>query len=273
MAMIIFILLLAFLAFLNGDPSGIEAIIKIIVVGAFVICIGFIVTEPVFWVIVGILFLIFVLYLMCSSISRNVSSKMTHIDIKEESEIKEIINESTVNKTTHTKKKNTGFKLELENNSRTITQVKSEHNLKISNEAQEMAKHDYNLIKNELLECANNGKYQIINEYKVITYIYKKKYRPSFIGSKDEFVYINRTFFNPGGEFANKVSIFIVDRSFYDCYISYLNRLSRLDDISIKPVIINSNNENDIHFLPCTIQGFGVYSSSYMFALKCEVKY
>ena len=261
---IILILILSFVAFGKGDSSGFKMIGEAILSIVLFLGVGWIITEA-YWLIILIIAAIFILA-GTSSNNKNCNGSNTnntydYQDKPYESkvEVKPIDNP-------------TSFQSELQQNTKTPQQVKNEQQVKKIEQAKQSANIDYNTIKRELIQQAESGKYTIIDGHKNITFDYKYRYKPSFIGKRSCHTYINKTMFNASGELANKISIFIVDNIYYDAYISEIKRLLSKDGVSIQAGLLHKNTDI-MHSLPYYSVGFSESVHNYEFVLRCSVRY
>ena len=166
----------------------------------------------------------------------------------------------------------TSFQSELQQNTKTSQQVKSEQQSKEVEQAKQSANVDYETIKRELLQQAESGNYNTVNGRKYITFNHKYRWKPSFIGEQSGHTYINKTLFNPSGQYASEISIFISDNTYYDTYISEIKRLLSKDGVSVQVCLLHKNT-GMMYSLPYHSIGFGESTYHYEFVLRCSVQY
>lgn len=259
---IILFVVLALIASYNGDNSGIIAIVKIVGgIALFFVVVSIFAYAP--WIFILLIIGIF--------------AWATISDYKSAKCIKDInyqqISSSDNNTLINNYIEHTAFQKELQKNTKTPEEVKSNQISEQIKQMQESAISDYRIIKKELLQQAESGKYTSSNGYKIITYDYKRRFEPEFIGHRLETVYINKTLLNPQGECTNKLTMYISKQACYDAYISEIIKLSKEDGVDITPLMMNTKDRNETYCLPFTVQGFRVCNSNYKFILRANVKY
>ena len=245
-----------------GDTSGIEAIGKGILYIVLFLCIGWIIVE-VPWLLV-LVFIGIIIWVFVSSNSINNNTTNNNYNFQD----KEYENEPT----TKPIKNPTSFQTQLQQNTKTPQQVLSEQHSKEIEQSKKSANIDYENIKREMLQQAESGNYSTANEHKCITYDYKYRWKPSFIGERSGHTYINKTVFNPSGQYASEISIFITDTVYYNTYMYELKRLLSTDNISVLPLLMHKNS-GKIYSLPHHSVGFGESVYHYEFVLRCSVQY
>lgn len=161
------------------------------------------------------------------------------------------------------------FKDELQKVTKTKEQIQQSEN----NEFVKSIETEYYLIKEKLLDVAKNGQYTVSNGHKIIMLDYKSWILESLILRQHKNIIINKTFFNPSGQSANEVTYSIKDQNKYNILVNTLKRLSKEDDTSITPIMLNYRDDNDFHFIPCKIQGYAATVHSYEPRLRCQVEY
>lgn len=261
---IILFIILAIGYALCGDTSGIEAIGKVILYIALFLGIGWIIVE-VPWLI--ILVVVAILIWAVAS-SNNTNNNTTNTDTTYNNQNKSY--ESKIE--TKPIENPTSFQSELQQNTKTPQQVKSEQQSKEVEQAKTSASVDYDTIKRELLQQAESGNYTTVNGHKHITLDHKYRWKPSFIGERSGHTYINKTMFNPSGQYASEISIFITDKVYYNTYISEIKRLLSTDGVTVQPILIHKNT-GMTYSLPHHSVGFGESVHHYEFVLRCSVQY
>lgn len=270
MAVIIFIILFALFACLNGDSSGVEAIAKVIggvvlfiVVGSIIV---FMMDNPA--IIIGIIVLA-VLAAIVYSLTKENKSKSTSYYQKTKDDY------NTYNDTCYEEKTESlsDFQKELQQNTKTPQQVETIKSEQKLNQIYSYAESTYQLIKQEIMTQAKNANYTYKSGNKTIIYDYKFRHRPEFIGRRLEHVFINQSLFNPQGQYANKLTMFITDQDYYNNFMAKIHSLAGEDNISVKPLMIHKKNNSTFDYFPFTIQGFGVSEFDYDFVLRCIVSY
>lgn len=260
---IILFIILAIGYALCGDTSGIEAIGKFILYVALFLGIGWIIVE-VPWLLV-LVFIGIIIWVFASSnnTNNNSISNNTYNFQNETQEDKPVVK---------TIENPTSFQTQLQHNTKTPQQVLSEQHSKEIEQAKKSANIDYENIKREILQQAERGNYSTTNGHKCITYDYKYRWKPSFIGERSGHTYINKTVFNPSGQYASEISIFITDTVYYNAYIYEIKRLLSIDNISVLPLLIHKNS-GKVYSLPHHSVGFGESVHHYEFVLRCSVQY
>lgn len=259
---IFLLIILVIGAALNGDTSGLQAIGKILLyVGLFLGIAWTIVNVP--WLLVLVAVVVIVWGIASSSNNNSTNNTISNHNNYTNTKVNTII-EPIENPTS--------FQSKLQQNSKTPEQVKNEQQSKEVEQARRSANIDYEAIKRELLQQAKSGNYTTINGHKTITFDHKYRWKPSFIGERSGHTYINKTIFNPSGQYASKISIFITDRIYYDAYIAEIKRLLSNDGITVQAGLFHKNN-GTIYSLPHHSIGFGESVHHYEFVLRCSVQY
>ena len=261
---IILFIILAVGYALCGDTSGIEAIGKGILYIALFLGIGwFIVEVP--WLLILVVFG-FIIWIFESSNNTNGHNSNANNPNNYQENTYE-------NKTTVKPIENpTLFQNQLQQNAKSPQQVKDEQQSKEIEQAKTSASVDYDTIKRELLQQAENGNYTTINGHKCITYDYKYKWKPLFLGERSGHTYINKTMFNPSGQYASEIDIFITDNIYYNAYISEIKKLLAKNGITIQPFLLHKNSGR-VYSLPHHSVDFGESVHHYEFVLRCSVQY
>lgn len=190
MAVVIFIILFALFACLNGDSSGVEAIAKIIggvvlfiVVGSIIV---FMIDNPA--IIIGIIVLA-VLAAIVYSLTKENNSKSTRYY----QEAKEDYN--TYNRTYYEEKTESlsDFQKELQQNSKSQLQIKTEEYEKLKSSIET----EYSVIKIKINKMAENAQYTFENGKKTIVIDYKSYILDSLISKRNQTVYLNKSLLKP----------------------------------------------------------------------------
>ena len=264
MVWILFIIILAIGYALCGDTSGIEAICKGILCIALFLGVCWIIIE-IPWLLILVVIGIIIFTIVSSN---NTNTNISNINNTYGNKDKQYENKNVINPVENP----TSFQSELQQNTKTPQQVKSKQQSKEVEQAKQSANVDYETIKRELLQQAESGNYNTINGRKSITFDHKYRWKPSFIGERSGHTYINKTLFNPSGQYVSEISIFITDNTYYDVYISEIKRLLSEDSISCEPLLLNKST--DIAYsLPHYSVGFGESTYNYEFVLRCSVQY
>ena len=263
---IIFIIIGALFAFMNGDDSGVIAILKIIGYGSLILGVLFVVAYApwlIILVVVGV-----IIFAVCQSSTNNSANNNTQNNNTPS-------NSASAYHTQVIEDKNlTGFKAELQQNTKTPKQVEDEQFSKDREQIVQNARWCYDNIKKELLNKAKSGKYVINNGRRTVQIDHHEKYMfDNFIIAKHKNVYINKSLFKPDGEFADEITCDIQDRRKYNVFMSEINKLAKEDDIQIAPMIVYDKGNIERYTFPFTIQGFCLFPSSFKFILRCTVIY
>ena len=253
-----------FIAFLNGDSSGVKAIGKGILYIALFLGVCWIIAEIPWLLILVVVGIIIWAIVSLNNTNTNASNTNNSYDNKD----KYYENKNVIKPVEN----HTSFQSELQQNTKTPQQVKSEQQSKELEQAKQSANVDYETIKRELLQQAESGNYSTVNGRKCITFNHKYRWKPSFIGEQSGHTYINKTLFNPSGQYASEISIFITDKVYYDVYISEIRKLLSKDGVSIQPLLLHKNT-GTTYSLPHHSIGFGESTYHYEFILRCSVQY
>ena len=253
-----------FIAFLNGDSSGVKAIGKGILYIALFLGVCWIIAEIPWLLILVVVGIIIWAIVSLNNTNTNASNTNNSYDNKD----KYYENKNVIKPVENP----TSFQSELQQNTKTPQQVKSEQQSKELEQAKQSANVDYETIKRELLQQAESGNYSTVNGRKCITFNHKYRWKPSFIGEQSGHTYINKTIFNPSGQYASEISIYIADNTYYDAYISEIKRLLSKDGVSVQVGLLHKNT-GILHSLPYHSVGFGESTYHYEFVLICSVQY
>ena len=261
MASIIILIILAIGYALCGDTSGIEAIGKIIGYGALILGVMAIIAY-VPWLII-IVVVIAIIWICISSKTNSHHDNINNQNRPTNDTQNEIIHDNSL----------TGFKAELQENTKTPQQVQKEQNNKDIELAIKQAENDYSSIKQNILKQAQSGNYKIINGKRDIVYDFDYIFIPDFIKSDSKQAYINKTIFNQNGQLATEISFTISNHITYNSYITKIKQLAQADGIIINPLIVNKNNPSIVHTLPFRTVGFAESTYHYKFVLRCKIQY
>lgn len=264
MAIIIFIILFALFAFLNGDSSGIEAIAKIvgflllfIIVGSIAV---FMMDNPI--VLIGVVAFIIIVVLIHNSIRSNGSNKHQV---------------SKKNNIDYNKKRNemamptSDFQRELQKNTNSMEKAINNKWLKEQKEIIETVQWNYKDIKNKILEKAKNGEYSLLDNCKYINIMYESDYLTRCIGLKSEMLY-EKQLFSTIGTTRRKFTAYLSNKRGYDFYLSEIKKIAQDDNINIDVILLKDGIIENTNF-PFS---FITTPSSYAmlrFNLDCTIKY
>ncbi|GLB26630.1 hypothetical protein LXJ15735_28710 [Lacrimispora xylanolytica] len=256
---IVLLIILVLLAWFNGDSSGVEMIVKVVAIGALILATLWLFMKlP--WLVLGVVFFI-ILYANYKSYKNNKKSNIDNFQT----------DNSEVNIRTPLDNM-TKFKEELNQITKSPEQVKNEIISMELEAADKSTNISYEIIKQQLLEKAETGQYEFTNGNKIITIDYMDYNLSGCLNHIKRNVFINKTLFNPHGEYTTENIYSIVKQEYYDFYLSKINKLAKEDGIVITPVLVN-NSEKDLPVLfdiPCIIQGFRF---EYKLALRCTICY
>lgn len=262
MTPIILLLILAIGYALCGDTSGIKAIGKFILYGALILGVmAIIVYAP--WLIIIIIAVVIIWACVSSKGNSHPNNTGSYDNPIINTSQNEIIHDDSL----------TGFKAELQENTKTPLQIQEEQNNKEVREAYTQAENDYAAIKRNILNQAKSGNYQATNGKRNIIYDFDYMFTPSFIKSESKMVHINKTMFNQSGQLANEVSFSISNYTYYNSYIRKIKELAKQDDISVDPLVVKKNDSSVVHSLPFRTVGFAESDYHYKFILRCRIQY
>lgn len=267
---LIVIVILAFIALCNGDPSGVKAIVKIMGVGAFIFG-AFWIFAYCPWIIIVIIIGSILVAIICNS------SNGSHIN-KEKSN--NTINQTNANVETKSNiiQEPSNFQRQLQENTKTLQQVEDENWLKEKEQISLIANNNYADIKRKLLDKAKNGQYTTSNGQKNISLEYCCLY---LLGCVDR-----QYFRNPTGRMGTssyrsneKVYYHISKAKEYNLYLTVIKDLALKDNVSINlfftEIDVPHNRENRIT-LPYTFThkyGIGVSTHKIKAYLECSIQY
>ena len=116
-----------------------------------------------------------------------------------------------------------------------VTQTQSEKDKESYTYGVDQASRAYREIKNELLDCAKEEKYEENGSKKRITYKYSDNwFFDDILELRRRDIFINKSFFNKSGEHAYEARFDIKDQIAFDAYMETLQQLCKNDGISIK---------------------------------------
>lgn len=270
MTAIILILILAFIAFCNGDSSGFEAIGKIILYIGLFIGVGCIIVYVPWLLLLVVIGIIIWAVVSSKSNSNNNKSNSTYNNYQQQDERIEshFVGNANI----------TDFQRQLQENTKTPEQVQDENWLKEKEQITLIAKSDFDDIKRKLLEKAKNGQYSTSNGQKNISLEYYCSY---LLGCIDR-----QYFYNPTGRMGTssyrtneKASYHIGKLKEYNLYLNTIKELALKDNISITPFFterdVTHNRENRIP-MPYTFThkyGIGVSAHQIKAYLECLIQY
>lgn len=227
---IVLIVIGALLAFINGDDSLLLAILKMIGSASLILGILFIFAYApwlVLLIIIGLI--IFVVY---QSSSNNSTSNTQNNNVNSNS------NTSIPNKNTVVNNPNlTGFKAELQNNTKTPKQVENEKWIREQKNIKSIAVIDYNTIKNQLLSKAKGAEYTVSSNKRVIRLRHECNYMMSCVKTKSSTNPSGRKYTNSYRE-NFKLEYWIEKQKEYDYYIMTMQQLAKEDGLTIHPVFV-----------------------------------
>lgn len=260
---VILLIIIALVAWTNGDSSGVEMILKIVAIGAlFLGSLWLLVKVP--WLVIGVVIYVIV-YFAQKSYKQNKEIKNNSIDEKtkdiHEEKIEEYINIS-----------NSKFKDELNQNTKTPEEYENERWLVESEKIIKQANSDYKYIKIQLMSNARSGEYLIIGDKKCVFFNYESKYIDNYINRKDQSIRSNKLL--GGRDFHGQLLYEIKDIKQYNFYIETLMTLALEDDIIIKPTFIEECRTVTKNVsLPYTYTGQFIYLHKINAELRCSIEY
>lgn len=226
---ILFIIIGALLAFLNGDDSGIIAILKIVGGGMLILGVMWgMAFHP--WITILTFIGIIVFAILWSSNTNHLDTNSGPIDNIKNTDNNEysqpIINTNL-----------TGFKAELQENTKTPSQVADDEWKKEQDDIISCAKYDYVKIKNKLLDKAKSGQYTIKNNQRQITVRIENTYLLSCI---DRDVSFNRTGKYGTSSYRDNAKAIYTLRKVkqFNIYMTSIKKLAFQDNIEITPLFI-----------------------------------
>lgn len=240
MTAIIVLILLVIMGICKDDYSLVIAIGKFIGIGALILGVLWIIAYCPWLIILIIIGLI--VFLICHSSNNNSSTNNTTYNNYSN-------NTNQSENTSYSKpiynSELTGFKAELQENTKTPKQVEDENWLKEKEEIIKFANNDYSFIKKELLNKAKCGQYIISNGQRRITLDFVTSYLLGCIERK----YSS----NPTGKIGTssyrkneKVYYNISKIKQYNLYLSTINELASIDQIDVKVAYLSKKDSVDI---------------------------
>lgn len=162
------------------------------------------------------------------------------------------------------------FRDVLNQNTKTPSQIQSENELEESERIKSLAKTTYEHIKEQILKKATNGEYSQTNKNRLITIDYSGYETAGFVTQSQISTFINKTFFNPRGEYATFQCYNIVNQNSYNLFISEIRKLADIDEIKITPILTDPRNKKSMIIeIPCQMRGY----DNYIFGLRCSIVY
>ena len=167
------------------------------------------------------------------------------------------------------------FKDELNRVSRTfddIIELENQEQMKLGIEDAEL---DYKLIKDELIEKARQGKYQIVDgKRRIILYYNKSRIKGDFNLERSS-TRLNKSIFNSKGSYATLMKYSLINDVHYDNYMKTMTNLCQKDGIRVKAVGMYNYHDKDIKFfdIPGAISGFAIIESELSVCLECIIEY
>lgn len=130
-------------------------------------------------------------------------------------------------------------------------------------------------IKKALLECAKEGKYDDYNLKKRITYKYRDGYfLNDVLDLRIRDVFINKSFFNRGGEYAHEARFDMKDSIAFNAYMEKLEELCKNDEIFIElKVYYNSVRGQKIYNIDEKFVDYALLVSDVQLYIICIVEY
>lgn len=167
------------------------------------------------------------------------------------------------------------FQDELNKITKTPEDVRSEKEKESYTYGVDSAQRTYEQIKEKLLECAKQGKYETVNSKKHITYRYERDdFLYSILNLKIRRVFINKSFFNKNGQAAEEARYYIKDHIAFDAYMETLQKLCRKDGILIElTVCYNSLGKEKIYDIYEKIIDYIVMPHELKVYIICTVEY
>lgn len=257
---IILILILAFIAFGNGDSSGFEMMGKVILYIALFLGIGWIIVE-VPWllilVVVGIVILAF-------TSSNNTNSNTTNTNITYEYQDKIYENETVVKPITNP----TSFQNELQQNSKTPEEVNYEAVILEKQEIIKQVQSDYKYIKSEIMNKAKSGQYtNCLTGKNIVVDVYSSQLK-KYISSR-----LNKDIIKQGGIGNQSVTYYISNNQMYNYYLSEIRKLADIAGIAICVIFKDNAKHLEFDSLPCNVSNSIVYPRDYSINLRCSINY
>lgn len=268
MAVIIFIILFALFACLNGDSSGVEAIAKVIGGVALFIVAGSIIVFMMDYpaIIIGIIVIAIVVAIIYNLTKQN-NSKFTnyHKEVKEDYNI--------YNNTYYEEKTESlsDFQKELQQSTKTPQQASDEKWVKEQSEIIKIVQSNYETIKSKLMNKAKNGEYTCLSNCKSVNLMYESDYLSRCLNAKSEMIY-EKQFLSSHEIIKRKFTVYLNNKKGYDFYIKEIKKLANNDNINIDIILLRDGilENRDLPF------SFITTPSSYAmvrFNLNCTIYY
>ena len=255
----VLLIILVLVAWMSGDPSGVEMIIKIIVVGGLIL--------GALWLIAFVPWLVFIIVILGIVYAFINNKKSDYNNINNRSNY---IDESAVSACN--KDINTKFKEELKQNTKTPDEVLYEVWLRESKETIKLAEINYNQIKLQLLSKAKAGEYLLIGDKRYIINDYKDDFISKCIKRDYHTIYTYKIL--GGKKYSGSVTYEIKDFKLYNLYLNTLSSLAFEDGIDIIPVFIEKcMSETKSINMPYVYEGPCSLTHEVKTFIKCSIEY
>lgn len=248
MEFIIIFIILAFIAALNGDSSGIKVIAQIVIYMVLILGTLYLAVQPGVMPIIGIIVAaVFLVIIINSLINKKKPVDNTNINFnRKEQELNTESNVAVISEPIE-QREYTGFKADLQKNTKTPDQILNEKWLKEQKEIIEQVNNDYSMIKQELIEKAKTGKYVVNNNQRCIYLNFYDLYLSECI---------NRNYSrNPTGRIgsssyrSNEKVVYTISKvKQYNFYLDMIKDYAIDDEIRIKPLIVARNDVKKIEY-------------------------
>lgn len=170
------------------------------------------------------------------------------------------------------------FQDELNKRARTKEEVADQQKQDDMQRGREDAELDYYEIKRELLDMAEDGKYQLADGRKKITlYFLSRRIKYDFRQVVQE-IYVNKSFFNRSGQHAHQLWFTLCNSAHFEAYMERLQALAKPDGIRVSAVgyydLFNRQLEVYEFSLPDGSLIMPLNPDTYTTVrIKCEVEY
>lgn len=263
MVWVIVLVICALFAALNGDSSGIITIAKIIGIGALILGIMWIFAYcP--WILI-IVAIGVVLFFVCQTPD---SKSSTNNNLKDD--LLSIENNQTIFNPNLT-----GFKAELQENTKTPSKVEDEEWEKEKEQIILRAESDYSYLKKELLNMAQSAQYTVSNDTRNITATIELSFLCTCISREYSSNPTGKQFtssYRPN----KKVVYKICKQRSYNFYLNEIKKLASKDDMNIYPMFSvgekYTSHSNYVN-LPYTDTGLLCTSHEIKSYLCCTIQY
>lgn len=256
---LLFFVISALFAALNGDTSGIEAIIKFIL---YAVCIFGILAMLAFYPLV---LLIIILGIIAFCVCLSIYDKYKYKQRKNAQE--NIIFETNVQEELPANTQTTDFMSELNSITKSPQEIESE----LYEYAKSKASFEYCNIKKSILDKAERGAYSTIGNKKSITYYHNIKLlnyiekeelnttKPTgILGTQSKFVFRTIVIVNPKR------------KQEYDFFMENITELATVDGITIETVYRNNNTKEEYPVPTPILERLFIGYEPY---LKCTIMY